>query len=174
MANSYMWGDWNRLRNIGMENLFEKERVKAGLNKIGEDILEEVKKRIRVGDLKLTPLEKETIRRKNPDQPILINREEWIDKLEVKRVTVNKSGFTLFIGGAKDKAHIGDGESEPVPMDLFTEWIEYGTAKQPPRPAFNLTWEDIKHDIQLQIIDLLGKEMLNSTFNLRFTGRRSV
>ncbi len=162
-SGSRMYGYWDKLKlfTTRIKNVFDRESVRQGLNEIGEEILEQVKEHIYSGVLPLAPLSPAYAIRKQGDT-ILIETGEWIDNLKVESVEVSDSKLTIFIGGLNESIHNG-----AVNMVELTEWIEDGTFKQPPRPAFKLTWQNIKYDTMQKIIALLGKEILNLNLEVR-------
>lgn len=165
----HKYGDWAKAAIVlrGMANNLTPAFT-AQLNADGEFVLETLKGHILVQDLKWQPLSPNTRKREGylGDDFIYYDTGFMYDNLRVLKVNSRKNGASFFIGANRDvKYHTGDARyessEEPLLRDVLV-WMEYGTEKQPARPLFRPTWEEVKPVLQRHWKELLKAMTVNA------------
>lgn len=134
------FGDWTRAGVI-LQALSTKivPAYQAQLQSDGELVLERIKGHIINQDLDWIPLSPHTVALKGKDT-IYIETGFLLDNLKVRKVRSPKNGVTFFIGADAWTTHQPSGEKF---SDLMI-YLEYGTAKIPPRPVIRPTFEEVE------------------------------
>ena len=150
MANG-LFGNWGRLKNIltTIATLPQNMLLEKRLREIGEQIDEKIKQNVEGQDIYLAPLAAEYLARKirqGLDSRILIATHDWLDNIQV--LDVVKDGNSLVVTvGSQYSAH-----ESGLSYAALTQYIEYGTERQPERPIFHLTWHEMKDDVRESVM----------------------
>ena len=135
-----MVGDWKRAGiffkklSVRLQPAFEAE-----LYENGQLVLKTMQGHIDKQDLKWTPLSERTVELKGGDTTIYVDTGTLRNGLVVRRIKSSVKGSTIFVGASPWKRH----ESGVKMSDLMI-WLEYGTAKIPPRPLIAPTKEEVE------------------------------
>lgn len=154
---SSLFGDWSRVNSFltKVANLTKSSR--EILEEIGNLIEIRIKQNIENQSLNLPPLTKkyaEEKARKGLDPRILIATREYVENIKVLDIKKEGNTLILFVGvPSGEKHHSGLSFAE------LAYYIEYGTVKSPARPAFTLTWKELREEINPIYIKKLAEEL---------------
>lgn len=123
----------------------------AQLKEDGELILNRVKEHIDRQDLNWTPLSPHTVALKDGSEAIYVETGFLKDNLKVRKVRSPKNGITYFIGADAWTTHKPSG----LKFSDLMIFLEYGTAKSPPRPLIRPTMEELESTIKRHWTKLL-------------------
>jgi HK97 gp10 family phage protein len=133
-------GDWQKagmvLRAVS-ENL--SPEMKKELRNSAEEINAKLISHIEAQDLDWTPLTEETIRIKHGNDTIYVDTGYLKGNLGVRMVKSSNNSMTIFAGASAWKRTPKGAKFSDLMM-----WLEYGTAKMPPRPLIRPTFEEMK------------------------------
>lgn len=160
---SYMYGDWNKLLNY-LDNLKTANgRLKRVMKEVAHEVEERVKENIKEGRLELAPLQEYYKQRKvakGLNEQILIATGEYVEKIQVIDVS-ESNGKITFVVGVPEGITIHAEQGREIDAGYLAEILEYGTmdGRIPGRPAFNLTYEEIKDELPNKILALIEDEI---------------
>lgn len=133
------FGDWTRA-GVVLQGLNVKlfPAFQAQILADGEMIVETLKGHIEAQDMSWTPLAERTIAIKG-NSTIYIDTGTLMNSIKVRRIRSSANGLTIFVGASPWSKSSGGDKASDIMI-----WMEYGNAKQPPRPLVRPTWDEVE------------------------------
>lgn len=152
------FGDWTKAGMV-LQALSSGSIVPAYTARLKEDgelVLERLRGHIANQDLHWTPLSDSTVALKNGDDTIYVETGFLRDNLKVRKVKSPKNGVTFFIGADAWTKHKPSG----LKFSDLMIYLEYGTARIPPRPLIRPTMDEVEQTLRDNWEDCL-KDLVN-------------
>lgn len=144
-------GDWDRLNRVLKRlNTQLVPMAKARLYEDGTLALETLQGHIKSQDLPWDALSEITVQLKK-DEKIFIETGELMNNLGIFKGKDTKTDCSYFIGASPTKVHKGSG----LKYNELLMYLEYGTIRQPARPLFNPTFQEIEKKVKKSWKDYL-------------------
>ena len=137
-------GDWGKLMNtLNRLNTQLVPTAKARLYEDGTYALERLQGHIQNQDLAWDRLSEITVQLKQ-DERIYIETGELADSFGIFKGTDTSTGCSYFISASSYKVHQPSG----LKYTELLMYLEYGTIRQPARPLFSPTYDELKKQVR--------------------------